>query len=382
MRRRELRFLPTFVTFQRITCVKTNKTIEGKPSAVTPSREMRQAWANRFAPTMFALSFAFLVLVATLIVVIVDMPRVEAMTSSTATASQLDQTQFSDPTGLANYFLIALLAVWLFFPAELAFKYFVRDRNKSFWWNRRVEVFAAICPPLRLALPNHAVDGKIWLPILGWKQSGKRLYRKLEKKFSTPMLVIALLILPVLLVEFGLQGYIDRNEWLRTTLHICTGLIWFAFTLEFIVMVSATDKRLGYVKKNWIDLAIILLPLLSFLRSLRVVRAARVARFAKVQQLAKMTRVYRMRGLFAKTLRALLLLEIANRILRITPEKKLAKLQAQFAERQEELTELKEQIDALKTKVANNQDKSKSKVDDESEPSPEATENENSKHAA
>jgi hypothetical protein len=34
-------------------------------------------------------------------------------------------------------------------------------------------------------------------------------------------------------------------------------------------MISVAPRRLEYCKKHWLDLAIILLPLISFLRSLR-----------------------------------------------------------------------------------------------------------------
>jgi len=124
-------------------------------------------------------------------------------------------------------------------------------------------------------------------------------------------------------------------------IHAATGFIWFAFTVEFIVMVSATDRKIAYIKKNWLDLAIILLPLISFLRG---IRALRLAKLAKVQQLAKMGRVYRMRGLGMKLLKALLLFEIVSRVLRITPEKKLQKLNQLRDECLEELDEVEADI--------------------------------------
>jgi len=113
-------------------------------------------------------------------------------------------------------------------------------------------------------------------------------------------------------------------------------------------MLSSTDKRLSYIKKNWIDLAIILLPLVSFLRSFRVLR---LARLAKVQKLAKMGRVFRMRGLFMKTMRALMLFGFINRLLRITPEKRLAKLNALYDEQAEELAELKSEIEEVEQSI-------------------------------
>ena len=166
------------------------------------------------------------------------------------------------------------------------------------------------------------------------------------------MLLIALFILPILLVEFGLKDLVDSNFAVRLTLHICTGLIWCAFAIEFLIMICATDRKLAYVKKNWLDLAIILLPLISFLRSLRAVRAFRLAKFAKVQQLAKLGRVYRLRGLMTKALKALMLFEFLHRLLRITPAKKLAKLKSQREDRLEELEELELEIRQLEQAIA------------------------------
>ena len=194
------------------------------------------------------------------------------------------------------------------------------------------------------------MGGKIWLPKNNWFLPGKPLAKRLEKVFSKPMLMIALLILPVLLIEFGFSKQVQSMPILKLALSIGTGLIWCAFAIEFIVMVSATDKKLAYVKKNWIDLAIILLPLVSFLRSLRIVRTANIAKFAKVQQLSKMSRIYRMRGLVAKSIRALMVLEVMHRILKHSPEKRILKLKARLIELEEEANDIRAQIKRLDKK--------------------------------
>ena len=118
-----------------------------------------------------------------------------------------------------------------------------------------------------------------------------------------------------------MQGYVRQYLWLRLALHVSTGLIWIAFSVGFIIRVSATHRKLVYIKKNWIDLAIVLLPLTSFLRSLRVIRAVKLAKFAQAQQLARIGRIYRLRSLAVKVLRALILFEFFHRFLRIKPKK-------------------------------------------------------------
>ena len=116
-----------------------------------------------------------------------------------------------------------------------------------------IDLICAACPPLRMGKSIPARSGQIWLPRMGWRTPGKTLHKELERAFSKPMLVVALLILPVLLIEFRYQELLQETLWLKLLLSISMGLIWCAFTCEFIVMVSSTRKKLAYVKKNWID---------------------------------------------------------------------------------------------------------------------------------
>lgn len=310
--------------------------------------------SDRLAQAMFYLSLVFLTLIAALIVAWVYIPQVEWLAAETAGADELSDAS-SQPSliernavAIGDYLFYVMLCIWPLFWAEL----FVNLRqHKSFreiLRRRKFDILACVCPPLRLAAPSLEQGGKIWLPRLGWRQPGKALTKKLERSFGSPMLIIALLILPILLIEFGLKDLVASHFGLRITLHVCTGFIWAAFAFEFIVMISATDRKLAYVKKNWIDLAIVLLPAISFLRS---IRAFQLAKFAKVQQLARVGRIYRMRGLMMKAVRALMLFEFLNRLLRVTPEKKLAKLLEQREERADELKELDQQIQTMQNKI-------------------------------
>jgi voltage-gated potassium channel len=318
--------------------------------------------SERLAPAMFALSLLFLTTIAALIVVWVDIPRMEWLAAEAVEGQESSiapvPTSFIERNAIhiGNYLCCVLFAVWPLFWAELIYNVRNHGTIKSFWKDRKFDFFACLCPPLRLAAPSFRNSGKIWLPKLGWQQPGKPLSRKLERIFGSPMLLIALLILPILLVEFGLKELVESSFGLRLTLHICTGLIWCAFAIEFIVMISATDRKFAYVKKNWVDLAIILLPLISFLRSLKAIRAFRFARLAKVQQLARFGRVYRMRGLLAKALKALLLFEFLNRVMRVTPEKQLAKLLVQRQDRADELRELDREIRKVRRRLDSDQE--------------------------
>ncbi len=324
-----------------------------------------QATADDVAPIMFGLSVVFVIVLAALIVLWIDIPRVAELSvvggiePDTSTQSvedpdkiaelvqQNDMVQRADPW--ARWANLALFILWPLFWIEYVYSRRLKGDKASATLGKAFRLAACFVPPLRLAAPSAAHNGKIWLPNWGWRLPSKVLHANLERAFSRPMLIIALLILPILLIEYGLHSIVEQYPWLQLLLHVCTGFIWCAFTIEFIVMLSATDKRLDYVKTHWIDLAIILLPLISFLRSIRVLR---LAKLAKVQKLAKMGRVFRVRGLLMKTMRALMLFGFINKLLRITPEKRLKKLNALYDDQAEELADLRAEIDELEESIA------------------------------
>lgn len=162
------------------------------------------------------------------------------------------------------------------------------------------------------------------------------------------MMGIALLILPILGLQVKFGEDVVNYPVLRIALYVGTGGIWFAFAIEFLVLVSVTDKKLKYCKKHWLDVVIIVLPLVSFLRSLQLLRAAKLMKLGKLQQLSRLVRVYRLRGVAMRALRALLVLDLVHRLLRVTPEKRLAKLQADYEEKQLELELLRQEIEELR----------------------------------
>jgi hypothetical protein len=330
------------------------------------SQAIRRRMADRTAMPMFGLSLFFLTAVSVLVVIWVDVPRmVETSTGGTvqtAPSTGIDGAQGEPPVVLSvgssttlaiGYVCLAILDIlWPIFLIEYCIQYLVRDRQVPFWRHRYFGLFICLCPPLRLCARNHDRDGDIWLPILGWQEVNDDLRMRLEKIFAVPMIIIALMILPVLLIEFRFQEQVAAHLWLRLLLHLSTGLIWLAFAAEFIVMASVAERKLRYCKEHWLDLAIILLPLISFLRSLRVVRATRLARVARVQQLSRMSRLYRLRALAVRGFRALLMLELLNRLLRISPEKQLRKYLEQLQEKEKEIASLRHIINDLEQEIA------------------------------
>ena len=326
---------------------------------------------------MFYLSLGYLAIIAALLVLWIDVPRViefndlelTAQFENLLDASKADidpateeelsklvdrqrELEFqSTATSLSRWLARLLVVAWLVIVAE-QLTYFVLMDN---WTQYRSEhpYALAICllPPLRLCARHRAAEGVIWFPGLGWQRPTHHFQKELERHTSLPMIGIALLILPVLGLQMIYGAAIVQHPWLRIALHVGTGVIWFAFATEFLVMVSVTDKKLKYCKKHWLDLVIILLPLISFLRSWQLLRASKLVNFSKLQQISRIIRAYRLRGVTMRALRAFLVLGILQRILRTKPEQKLAKLRELYAEKEAELAMLRDEIEQLEQLV-------------------------------
>jgi len=203
-----------------------------------------------------------------------------------------------------------------------------------------------LIPPLRICARDQMTGRAIWFPILAWRVVDSEFREKIKKSFSAPMLIIALLVLPLFAVEHYWQKQIESNPALADLTAMATGFIWFAFTLEFIVMISIVEKRLEYCRKHWIDLAVICLPMIAFMRALRVTGLLRL------QQLTKSARVFRIKSLVMKLYRALLVLEVVSRLLQRNPEKRIARLEVLLAEKEHEIDEIKSEISFLADRIS------------------------------
>ena len=269
--------------------------------------------AQMSAPLMFGIAFCFLICQATLVVLWIDVPQF----TESAQAFLLEQpkefrveadkllSNTSIDRQLQTLVVGITLALWPLVIAESIFHWLTRSWRKS---ERKFQYFSilfCLCPSLRLCARSPEMDYRIWLPGIGWRHPNKRLRRRLERRFSLPMFMIALMILPVLLIEYFLKAEVIAHPSLRVAIHVSTGIIWFAFAFEFIILVAVAQKKFEYCKTHWLDIVIILIPLFSFLRTMQVMRAS---------QISKMARVYRLRATAVRALRALILLEFFQRV--------------------------------------------------------------------
>ncbi|MCA9021278.1 MAG: hypothetical protein KDA74_14105, partial [Planctomycetaceae bacterium] len=68
-------------------------------------------------------------------------------------------------------------------------------------------------------------------------------------------------------------------------------------------------------------------------------------------QLTKTARVFRLKSLVMKLYRALLVLEVINRLLQRNPEKRIARLEVVLAEKEQEIEGIKAEIAFLSEKI-------------------------------
>ncbi|MCK4871349.1 MAG: ion transporter [Phycisphaerales bacterium] len=135
----------------------------------------------------------------------------------------------------------------------------------------------------------------VTVPGLGIVIANDRLRARVDRYFHWPMIVLAILILPLLVVDFTyLHEHADTTPVVTWwAVRISEAAIWLAFLVEFVIKEMIAESRFEYARRNWIDIVIIVLPLL---RPLRVARLARTSR------------VFRLRGVGMKVARYVLAL--------------------------------------------------------------------------
>jgi len=243
-----------------------------------------------------------------------------------------------------------------------------------------------LCPPLRLGARDAFTGQRVWLPRLGWTIVNGDLEERMDRALNAPMILIALCVVPLLALDYyqpehhplvhhlhdaivapsavpapppspspSLPPALKARlapvlAWaqlpsVRFATRIGEALIWAAFALEFMVMIAVVERKLKYCLKHWIDILVIVLPLVAFLRSLRLVRLARL------NQVGRFTRLYRLRGSVVRAQRGMVVASIVERKLFRNPQKQLAKLQDTLAEKEREVETLRAQIRELEQEI-------------------------------
>ncbi len=237
---------------------------------------------------------------------------------------------------------IVILVLWLAYFVEVVARW--RSGEKQL----RQHIKICLFPPLRLGGRDHVHGKTVWIPVMGWRTVSDELAEEIDIKLSYAMIAIALLVLPLLAIEFFYFDKIAEVRAFGLAIQLAQAFIWFAFAAEFMLMISLVSKRILFVKNHWLDLAIICLPMIAFMRVFRLGSAARLGR------LSKTARVFRLRGLAMRAWRAVLILEIVDRLIHRDPEKRLGSLEKQVSEKREEIDALEAEIMVLEQRLAAN----------------------------
>ncbi len=196
-------------------------------------------------------------------------------------------------------------------------------------------LLVSLVPALRMAFVPRLPNRWVWIPCMGWREVGRAGSDELEIRLAPPMLVITLLIVPVLLAETFIKLEGAAGDRLALALHLATALIWVAFVVEFILMVGLAPDKIAYCKQYWVNLVIIVLPVVAFLRILYA------ARFLRLFRAGQLMRAYRLRGLYTRALRLVMVFNLLDRLAQRNPARYLRALDAQIARKEEELATLR-----------------------------------------
>ncbi len=288
----------------------------------------RQTWEDRLAGPMFFLAVLFLIVLAGLI-------------------HRYPRLDLADPE---RYLIEGGLAVlWLVFLLEAGLRFRLRDRSRPAWKPLLAATVGTLLPPLRMGYRSRVRPNHVWLPGVGWQEINNRLRRTLERVFSIPMILFALLVLPLLAVEYWAAETIHAQPILALWLDIGTSVIWLAFAVELILMVAVADRPWRYCFLHWIDVAIVLMPVVELLPLFRLLRLGRILR---LDELLRWGRLHRLRALVARGWRAFLLLQIVQRLTGRSLEHQLKQLQELVQAKEEELADLRQEIKELEDRIA------------------------------
>ena len=100
------------------------------------------------------------------------------------------------------------------------------------------------------------------------------LARVIEERLSPVMAVLGIVFL---LVVVG-QALAEPSGALQRTLAALVWVLWGAFVVEFVVRLAIAPRALSYLKRNWWQVLLLAIPVLSFVRLLIVARLARMGR--------------------------------------------------------------------------------------------------------
>ena len=106
----------------------------------------------------------------------------------------------------------------------------------------------------------------------------ERLATEFDRLTELPMLVLAVLFVPVLAVP----ALVELSESWNEAFFAADWTIWAVFAVELVIKTALASRRLEYLRSHWFDVLLVVLP---FARPLRVARSARAFRALRALRL-------------------------------------------------------------------------------------------------
>jgi voltage-gated potassium channel len=255
----------------------------------------------------------------------------------------------------AQQLVTLLLICWPIFAVEQIISLiFCQHTWKSYF---RL-IFVILLPPIRLATRRCNHSDSIWL--FGWRLINSSLYTELEKRFLFPILLLSLFMIPFWVTELFSPDKLNNRWLLYHIINLGNALIWELFVIEFIIMFSIAEKKLYYLKKHWLELFIIILPMLALasilisryalLRQFRLINPENLLKIEqinllKIERIRRILNIYRTRSVFNRIIRIFIVINFIKRFYQCrSPQKYLALLHEKLAQQEQEIVEIKQQI--------------------------------------
>jgi voltage-gated potassium channel len=108
---------------------------------------------------------------------------------------------------------------------------------------------------------------------------------RIAKRFELPLVVAAVLTLPVTILQLLPAG----DPW-RTIADVLNWAIWIVFLAELVVMLSVVPSKGRWLREHPLEVAIVVLTppfLINAVQSIRVLRLLRLARFLRLAPLVR-----------------------------------------------------------------------------------------------
>ena len=108
---------------------------------------------------------------------------------------------------------------------------------------------------------------------------------RIARRFELPMLVAAVLVIPVIAIEQTSPG----EPW-QTIAAVANWIIWAAFAVELVVMLAVVPSKAAWLRAHPLETVIVLLTAPVLPSSLQALRALRVLRLLRLLRLASYAR--------------------------------------------------------------------------------------------